>query len=215
MIAFLSVFALQPEPDGTFLIKRNSLYGKVFLWWSKLEDADDFSFCRTFWQTNGMLVVTGFALGALAILGTILWVAIADFGILKILLGVAVVIAIIVTVCLLIGGIALLWNKARKRFDVFDTFSDAVTSDTSKAIATILFVLALLALLFLANGVYAVFTFLWKAALVILVVVAIIVAVVLMVKFALKVFKPLSQTQFGNLFDSFYHRYFCPRIRVE
>ena len=215
LIAFLSIFALEPEPDGTFVIKRNSLYGKAFLWWSKLEDANDFGFCRTFWQTNFMLIITGTILGGFVFIGVILWLAIVEAGPLMVLFAFVYFIAAVVALALLCYGVDRLWVKARKKFSAVDTFSDVVTSGTSRTIIVVVFILGFFALLSWGHSMHEIFTFLWKSALFIAMAAVVITAFVSVVKLAFKIYKPLSQTQFGISFGSIYHQYLCPRIKIE
>lgn len=52
MITLLSFFAIQPSPEGSFIIKRNSFYGKFFLSFIGTRRRTSLSLCETFWKTN-------------------------------------------------------------------------------------------------------------------------------------------------------------------
>jgi len=72
MIFLLSFFAIQPDNDGVFVINRDSLYGRIFLAVAGIKGHDEYSYCRIFWQINGILYIwslaAAFGIGTLVIM---------------------------------------------------------------------------------------------------------------------------------------------------
>ena len=162
-----------------------------------------------------MLIIIGMILGGFGFIGVILWLAIVEAGPLMVLFAFVYFIAAVVALALLCYGVDRLWVKARKKFSAVDTFSDVVTSGTSRTIIVVVFILGFFALLSWGHSMHEIFTFLWKSALFIAMAAVVITAFVSVVKLAFKIYKPLSQTQFGISFGSIYHQYLCPRIKIE
>ncbi|MDP1688608.1 MAG: hypothetical protein Q8L47_00555 [bacterium] len=87
-IALLSFLAIRPSPDNSYIVDRNSLYGRLFLSFVAFNNRDSFSICRAFWITNLILFIGSILIGLVITAGIFIYktnirdLAIMTFGIL-------------------------------------------------------------------------------------------------------------------------------------
>ena len=205
MIFLLSLFALAAEPDGSFVINDESLYGRIFLTVSRLGEAasDEFGYCRTFWQTNLALAVGAYLMAMCVVLFILFYEnglnfllimggGILCFGLLR----------------LVVWGVVTASEKVSEKFPFVESSELGITTGA-------LLILGIIALLYYTLGIMGI---LW----VLLFVVALFGAVGLFVLiclaanwFFVKFSQNFSRTQFGVSLKAVYYRYFCPRLRVK
>ncbi len=203
MVTLLSLFAVQPSEDGSFTIKKKSLYGRVFA--SVLGYEKSFSLCSAFWTTNALLLLISFIVGAVfAVIGSFV-----HLGWLGTLEAIGIVLGMILT----IGLIALGGIYVSHACDTLSERHPRVTSVASKTAKTLALVLVIVALEFVVYFIG------WEgiATSVIFAVVFIVslVGIVLLVAALCTLVGKVFASQLGMSLSNFYHQNLCPRIKVE
>lgn len=190
-LSLLTLVAVAPAPDGAFVIKSDSFYGKVFLFVSSLSRSE-FSMCKAFWKTNLMLVLGSVMAAMVAAIAFVVIELIHQMGIMQILLG--------------FGGVALIIGALIGLAAGIDKVSEMTSSNTFAGFA----LLIVAVVLFFAAKSVGIIKFLLTG----LAVVGGFAAIVGIVFLATYTFTSLSQTQFGQTIGTWKEK-LCPRFRIE
>lgn len=196
-VTLLSFFALQPSTDGSFTVKRNSLYGRIFLSFVGMQNRYSFSLCSAFWKTNALLFIGSYILGMVVLLVVVLFKA----GLASILLGLVVIVCVIAA----LAGMAVAGEYSVRRFREFESRSPRAAHVVQ---AVPLYVLLTAFAVIIGFALYSIG------------IVSILMGLAMCGAFAAGVFAlylvyKVVERQFGEEFSSFYHQNLCPRIKVR
>lgn len=199
-ITLLSFFAIQPSPEGSFIIKRNSFYGKLFLSFIGTRRRTSLSLCEAFWETNLRLFGASYIVGLLAIIALVFIKA----SIIEALFYLGALFCII-AVWACFSAIA---KRAERRFLEFKRTQQGVNIlvilvDVCFYCVPVALISYLLYLVGIATiWAWAPLLMKWASAFVI-------------GATAIYLIYWIISRQFGEEFSSFYHQNLCPRIKVQ
>jgi len=219
VLFILSFVALKIAYDGSYIIRKNSWYGKIFSTMTRLDNDLHPSFCKAFWRTNVAVTISvlvfGIILGLsllfrgsateigswetiMAILG---FIGSALYKVFLIYAGLAVIVGII-------WGIIYLIKTAWKKSGAADRYYlNTQTVGTIQFIGLLLLIVACIG--FLIYGMTWIPSSVWPYITMVAGAIAAIVGLVIVWH------KYIAKTRAGKYISSFYTTWMCPRLRVE
>lgn len=206
-VTLLSFLALKPEPDGSFIVDRESLYGRLFLSCIGTTYQDQFSLCEAFWKTNGLLFIISLVIGMIVFVA----IVVIEAGLKNCLILIAGLILVALFIALFVSGLM----KAGEVFYKFER-KHRVAAERIREIPIYISVMIFFSGISLfAYAIYSnwsailLWCFMW---------IPLIAYWCMLFTIALAAFYGLYkivEATIGEEFSSFYHENLCPRIKIR
>lgn len=208
-ITLLSLLAVRPSPDGSFIIKRNSVYGRVFLSFAALRYQGQFSLCSAFWKTNLMLLVMSFLVGCTTFLAVVMYQA----GLLKALIGIAYMLGVLLTIFAIMVVKDYLGEDLSRLEDTKPKTARVIRSAPVYVFFSILGGVCAIFVYTVGIGTIYVMFLAWAPWLAKWSMVAI--GLITMYYVVYRFVGSISESPFGREFGLFWNKNLCPRIKIK